>query len=354
MHKYTLGLFSNMYPPGLPKNPGEVILTDTTRGIFVKRMVDDLVRNDVLVKMAVKRSGSLTGYPPFLWQSLCLARDRDLDIMQAEYIPHSSLVPALFGRKNCPLVLKFHGDDARIFPFKNSFCMSLTRTMIRKSDHILTASDDIRTILISLGAIPEKISALHSGVDTTFFSPLPREVVRQKMGLSPDAMVFLFIGRLHAWKGLNEIVSVAERCPWATFVFIGPGTIPPHTENCRFVGSLQPESVRDWYNAADCLLLPTYTDAVPTSVMEAFSCGIPAIVTNIGGCPEIVEDKKNGLIIPVRDVPALYDAVIWMRDHPDERRNMGKSARVTVKERYDHTKMVEMLIGIHQDLICGR
>jgi glycosyltransferase involved in cell wall biosynthesis len=351
MHKYTLGLFSNMYPPGLPKNTSGVILTDTTRGIFVKRMVDDLVRNDVLVKMAVKKSGSLTSYLPFLWQSLRLARDSDLDILQAEYIPHSSIVPALFKPKNCPLVLKFHGDDARIFPFKNSFCMSLTRTMIQKSDYIVTASEDIRTILISIGAIPEKISALHSGVDTTFFSPLPQEVVRQKIGLSPNVTVFLFIGRLHAWKGLNEIISVAERCPWATFVFIGPGTVPPHTENCRFVGSLQPESVRDFYNAADCLLLPTYTDAVPTSVMEAFSCGIPAIVTNIGGCPEIVENGKNGLIIPVRDVPALHDAVIWMRDHPDERRTMGKIGRQTVLDRYDHVKSINKLIAIHESLI---
>lgn len=354
MHQYTLGLFSNMYPPGPPRNPGGVILTDTTRGIFVKRMVEDLEREGVVVKKAVKRTGAVTGYVPFCCQSVALARDRSIDIIQAEYIPHSSIIPVLFKRKPCPIVLKFHGDDARIFPFQNPLCMSMTRSMIRRSDYILTASDDIRTILISLGALPDRTSALHSGVDTSFFNRMSRDIVRQKLGLSPDKTIFLFIGRLVEWKGLNEILSVAPLCPESLFVFIGPGTVPPHTENCRFAGSLQPESVRDWYNAADCLLLPTYTDAVPTSVMEAFSCELPAVVTNIGGCPEIVEHGKNGLIIPVRDVVALRDAVVWMRDHPDERRNMGKMGRVTVMERYDHMIMVDRLITIHKDLISQK
>ena len=198
---------------------------------------------------------------------------------------------------------------------------------------------------------PEKTSALHSGVDTKFFCPRSRELTRQELGLPVDATIFLFVGRLHAWKGLYEILSVAKRCPDVIFVFIGPGDIPVHSENCLFVGSQQPDSVRAWFNASDCLLLPTYTEAVPTSVMESFSCEVPAIVTNIGGCPEIVQHGKNGLIIPVRDISALYNAVIWMRDHPEDRKKMGKCGRVTVKERYDHTLQIEKLIYIHKSLL---
>ena len=351
MPRYTLGLFSNMYPPGPPPGGRGIILTDTTRGIFVKRMVDDLVRNDVEVRLAVKRSGSVLGYAPFLSDSLRLVRDRDLDIMQAEYIPHSSIVPALLGPRGCPLVLKFHGDDARIFPFRNPLFRSITQSMIRRADHFLTASEDIRSILISLGAAPEKTTALHSGVDTSLFRPEPKESVRERLGLPEDADVFLFVGRLIAWKGLDEIIAAARTCPGAIFIFVGPGIIPPHSDNCRFIGSIPPESVRDWYNAADCLLLPTYTDAVPTSVIEALSCEIPAIVTDIGGCPEIIESGKNGLIIPVRDIPALTEAIAWMQEHPEERRKMGKAGRATVVERYDQRIATRRLMEIHLGLI---
>lgn len=324
------------------------------RGIFIQRMVKDLESQDVLVKKAVKTSASITGYIPFYCKSVLLAKDPHLDIMQAEYIPHSCIVPMLLRRKTCPLVLKFHGDDARIFPFKNSFFMSLTQAMIKRADYVLTSSEEIRNTLISIGAVPEKTSALHSGVDTIFFSPRSQKSTRQEHGLPLDATIFLFVGRLHAWKGLYEILSVAKCCPNEIFVFVGPGNIPDHPKNCLFVGSQQPDSVRAWYNAADCLLLPTYTEAVPTSVMESFACEIPAIVTNVGGCPEIVQDGKNGLIIPVRDIPALYEAVIWMRNHPAERKKMGRQARVTVKEHYDHTILIEKLISIHKNLLCNK
>jgi teichuronic acid biosynthesis glycosyltransferase TuaC len=341
MESYTLGLFANMYPA----------FEGDYRGIFIKRMVKDLNSQGVLVKKAVKTSASVTGYIPFYCKSVLLARDPQLDIMQAEYIPHSSIVPVLLRRKTCPLVLKFHGDDARIFPFKNPFFMSVTRAMIGKSDYILTASEEIRTILLSIGALPEKISALHTGVDTAFFCPRTLELTRKELGMPVDSNIFLFVGRLHAWKGIREILSVAKLCPTEKFVFVGPGDIPDHPKNCIFTGSKGPESVRAWYNAADCLLLPTYTEAVPTSVMESFACEVPAIVTNIGGCPEIVEHRKNGLIIPVRDIPALYDAVIWMRDNPEERRKMGKNGRNTVLDRYDHNKSIRKMIAIHENLI---
>lgn len=89
-------------------------------------------------------------------------------------------------------------------------------------------------------------------------------------------------------------------------------------------------------NAADCFVLPTHTEAVPTSVMEAFACGIPAIATNIGGCPEIVTDKENGLLVPIGDLRALIMAVEWMGAHQEERKQMGRNARKTVCERFDH------------------
>ena len=100
-------------------------------------------------------------------------------------------------------------------------------------------------------------------------------------------------------------------------------------------------------NAADCLVLPTHTEAVPTSIMEAFACGIPAITTNVGGCPEIVTDRENGLLVPVGNIRALAAAIEWMGSHQEEREQMGHNARNTVTRHYEHRMLTDRLIGIH-------
>jgi len=338
---YTLGLFANMYPA----------FEGDYRGIFIQQMVRDLESRGVIVKKAVKVSPSLAGYASFYYRSLILSRCKELDILQADYIPHSSLIPAVFKHANLPLVLKFHGDDARIYPFNNRFNMALTRYMLNRAAYIITASEEMRRILTGLGTNPEKISAIHTGVDTTFFSPLSKEEIRTLFGLSQKSTIFLFVGRLHLWKGIREIIEVARYCPNQKFVFIGPGAIPSHTDNCTFLGTQLPETVRLWMNAADCLVLPTYTEAIPTVVMEAFACGIPAITSNIGGCPEIVEHGKNGLLVSVQDSNSLKNAVEWIDAHPEERNEMGIQARLTVLEKFDHNKLCEKLIDVHKKQI---
>lgn len=341
MEPYTLGLFANMYPA----SDGDY------RGIFIRQMVRDLEARGVTVRKAVKTSSSITGYIPFCCQSLLLARDPSPDLLQAEYIPHSSLIPAFLKRKGIPLILKFHGDDARIYPFKNRFNRSLTRLMLSQADHVITASGEIRRILTGIGGDPDRITSIHTGVDTLFFSPGSRTDARASLQLPELRTVFIFVGRLHPWKGIPEILSVAGACPDPLFVLIGPGPVPEHPKNCIFTGALGSEQVRTWLRAADCMILPTHTEAVPTSVIEASACGIPAITTDIGGCPEIVEEGVTGLMVPVNHVSALREAVVWMHSNPQQRVEMGQKARVAATDRYDHNVLIEKLITVHHDVL---
>jgi len=317
-------------------------------GIFIGQMVRDLESRGVIIKKAVKINPSILGYPTFMMRSLILSRNRELDLLQAEYIPHSSLIPAYFKRDMVSLILKFHGDDARIYPFQNRFNQMLTKSMLGHAAHIITGSEEMKRILVSLGEEPDRISAIHTGVDTAFFIPLNGAECRRTLGLPQGNPTFLFVGRLHPMKGIHEIIEVARSCPNFTFVFLGPGTVPAHPNNCKFIGSQVPTMVRMWLNAADCLLLPTYTESVPAAVMEAFSCGKPAITTDIGGCPEIVEDGQNGLLIPVRDVQLLRDAVEYMNDNPESCKEMGRNARITAVSKFDHFVLLDRLMEVHK------
>ena len=341
MKPYTLGLFANMYPA----YEGDL------NGIFIWRMVKKLESHGIVVKKAVKQSPGISGYLPFYLGSASLCLDTTLDILQAHYIPHSSIIPALLKNKK-PLVLKFHGDDARIYPYANPLNRKIICATLKRADHILTASEEMRPGLLLLGGDEVKITALSSGVDTNEYAPGDRTLSRKTLGLPDDGTkIALYVGRLHPWKGITELLEAAKSLPDVLFIIIGPGNIPEHPENCRFIGNIPHDQVKTWIVASDISLLPSYTEGISNFLMESLSCEVPAIATNVGGNPELIRNHETGLLVPVKDGPALSEAISWMIGHDAERKRMGKQGRTDMVSRYHDDLLIQKLITIHSGLI---
>jgi glycosyltransferase involved in cell wall biosynthesis len=341
MDSYTLGIFANVYPA----------YAGDHRGLFIKKMVDELRKRKVIVKTAVKIRSNVFGYFRFYYKSFELMLDPSVDIFQAHYIPHSSFIPAILKNKK-PLVLKFHGSDGRVYPYKNPINKAITRYMLKRADKILTISEELKKNLICLGAPIEKISVLSSGVDTSHFLPINKENCRKKLGLPLEKFLCLYIGWLIPSKGIAEIIKAAYEQPEIIFILAGPGSIPPlYPKNCLFTGDLNHQEVKYWINAADVSILPSYTEGISNFIMESFSCEVPVIATQVGGTPEIVHNNENGLFIPAKNHFALSQAIYWMKEHENERKTMGKKGRSEMIEQYDGEKLIDRLIGIHQELI---
>ena len=102
-------LVSNMYPK-----------KESYSGIFIKHQVETIEKLGIDVIKAVKTTRNPLGYFPFILQTIYRILFSDYDIIHAHYVPHSALIPAMLNWiKKKPLIVTFHGDDARIFPFKN-------------------------------------------------------------------------------------------------------------------------------------------------------------------------------------------------------------------------------------------
>ncbi|MCQ1538453.1 glycosyltransferase family 4 protein [Methanocalculus taiwanensis] len=343
MSKYTLGLFANMYPSD----------EKDSKGIFIKRMVDDLEESNVRVIKAVKTIASPLAYSTFYYKSFIIALNNQIEIFQAEYIPHSSLIPSLL-KFNRPLILRFHGDDARIFPFKSPLHKAVIQWMIQRSNYIITVSEEMRHILIGMGADPDRSAAIAVGVNTGQFIPMTKNTCHQEFNFNIDRMIFLFIGRYHPWKGIHELIEAAKALPEDVFIFAGAGILPVHPENCIDIGEVEPEKIPILINAANCLVLPSYTEGLPTVLMEALSCAVPVIATNVGGCPEVVKNNITGLLIPPKNIPALCNALIWMKEHPDERNKMGERGREDMINRYDRKYLISKMVHIHRKILEER
>lgn len=143
---------------------------------------------------------------------------------------------------------------------------------------------------------------------------------------------YVFISQVRQEKGINELIESFSRLD-KTFTLdiygplIGCRKSDLDSENTRYVKALLTDEVCPILSNYDCLILPSYREGYPGIIIEAFSVGIPVIATNVGGIPEIVKDKCNGILIPPKDVGALCDAIRYFNEsnYQDMARNALES-----------------------------
>ena len=333
-------LISNMYPK-----------EGSYSGIFIKHQVETIEKLGIHVTKAVKTTRNPLGYFPFIFQSIYKLLFCDFDIIHAHYVPHSAFIPAMLKRiKKKPLIVTFHGTDARIFPFKNRINRMLTMFVVNRSDKVIARSEEMKEVLEKLGVANKKIVVIGAGVDTNFFHPIDKYKVREDFELPEDKHIVLYVGRLHEMKGVKLIYECAERMPKVLFVMVGDGAVKTDVKNCLFVGEKKQEEIPLWMSASDVLILPSYSEGLPNVVMEALSCSVPAIVTDVGGCPEVVRDGKTGFVVPVGDVEMLMDKIKYLLENESLREKMGKLGRKDMIERYEQEKVIGKLKEVYESI----
>jgi len=196
-----------------------------------------------------------------------------------------------------------------------------------------------------------------TGVDVAHFAPVP---------IPSGPPVFLLVGRLLAAKGLYEYAQAArmlkERHPGSRFQLLGPsehglGSVPLERvrdwERGGFIEYLgQTGDVRPYLAAASVIVLPSWREGAPCSVMEGMSMGRPVVVTDAPGCREVVVNGVNGHMAPPRDPQALAEAMERFILHPEDMASMGAASRRIAMEEFDARKVSVRILRVMGLLTC--
>jgi glycosyltransferase involved in cell wall biosynthesis len=202
----------------------------------------------------------------------------------------------------------------------------------------------------NLLAHPERARLLHGeGVDLEQFAFTPPP--------ARDTFSFVLIGRLLWDKGVGEYVEAARalraRYPYVRFQLLGPvGVDNPSAISREEVAAWEREGVieylgetvdvRPFIAAADCVVLPSYREGVPRTLMEASAMGRPIVATNVPGCREVVENGVNGLLCEARDAASLTAQLAAMLDLPQaERQKMAERGRKKIEKEFDERAVVQ-------------
>ena len=215
--------------------------------------------------------------------------------------------------------------------------------------------DDL-TYFATHGLVPRQKADLlpGSGVDCSVFTPA-------FMGFrSPDAPVtFLLVARLLREKGVEEFVEAArlvkQEFPTSRFQLLGPrDERNPTVVSVHQLDNWQEEGIVTWLGEtsdvrpiigqADVVVLPSYREGTPRSLLEAAAMAKPIITTQTVGCREVVDDGVNGLLVPVKDSKALAEAMIRLIQDPALRERMGKAGRAKIEQEFDEQLVIQKVM----------
>ncbi|MCB7480606.1 glycosyltransferase family 4 protein [Christiangramia sediminis] len=264
-------------------------------------------------------------------------------------------------------LLETKGNKRKILDWVEAFTYRL-------ATRVYPNSFELRKIIVDHGyAKPQKLKVLgkgsSNGIDTGYFDPSQfnqeeKFKLKSELGIPREDFTFIFVGRLVSEKGINELVlsfiELQKSKPDISLLLVGPfeqeldpldhqvfQNIKSHPK--IFTTGYQ-QDVRAYFSISDVLAFPSYREGFPNVVMQANAMGLPAIVSDINGCNEIIEEGINGMIIPVKDRNALLNSMSEIIENTVLRSKLAQNARKLIQMNYERGLFWENLLKEYKEL----
>jgi glycosyltransferase involved in cell wall biosynthesis len=224
------------------------------------------------------------------------------------------------------------------------------------NSRVIVQNPDDEELLAKAGVLQSRIRMVQgAGVDTDKFLPTSE--------LKGPVCVVL-AARLLWDKGVGEFVDAAsdlkQKVSNVRFILVGnpdidnPASIPEET-----IRVWEKENIVEWwgyqkemvpiFRSTHIACLPSYREGLPKALIEAASCGLPIVSTDVPGCREIVRDDYNGILVPKGDSFSLSNALLRLIEDPDLRYRMGKSSRELVLDKFSSKHVIAKTLNIYKE-----
>lgn len=230
---------------------------------------------------------------------------------------------------------------------------------LRRAAHVFCPSAWLRELAVAWGVDAERVDVLPNPAPVVDELP-PREQLRERYGI--DGPTLAFAGRLTAQKALGDALQALTEVEGATLLVAGEGPERAALERraaelgldgrVRFLGPQPRSSVLELYRAADAAVLSSSWENFPHGVVEALAVGTPVIATAVGGVAEVVEDGRNGLLVPAGEPAALAAAIGRYLGDPELQARLRAAAAPSVAG-YAPERVYERLERVLRS-VCGR
>ncbi len=282
---------------------------------------------------------------------------------------------SMVAAKYANVPVRIHTFTGLVFPAKKGLFQKLLILMDKvlcwHATHIIPEGAGVKQDLLDYKITKKPLEVIANGnvngIDTTFFnsntiSEQQQQNLRNELGIDSSDFVFVFIGRLVADKGINELVRafLSLAIPNCKLLLVGPyeteDPLQPETlkaiqQNDSILSVGFQHDVRPYLVISDCLVFPSYREGFPNVVMQAGAMGLPSIVTDINGSNEIIIEGFNGTIVPAKNVTALSNAMIRIKEDETWRNQLQSNARSSIISRYEQELVWEALLIKYKEFL---
>jgi D-inositol-3-phosphate glycosyltransferase len=248
--------------------------------------------------------------------------------------------------------------------------------VVAAADRLIASTVEEAEQLVELyDADPDRVRTVPPGVDLAAFKPGDAAAARARLGLAPDAVVLLFVGRIQPLKAPDVLLRAAARLVEAdpalrgrlqVVVVGGPsGSGREHPERLqdlavslgiidavRFVAPVSRDVLADYYRAATVTVVPSYSESFGLVAVESQAAGTPVVAAGVGGLREAVADGSSGLLVNGHD-PADYAAAIDRLVHDEALRRRLQHGAVRHAGGFGWERTVDELLEVYTDAVAA-
>lgn len=235
-------------------------------------------------------------------------------------------------------------------------------------DHAIANCRAVEKRLLDAGVPQDRVTMIHEGILADQLTDVRehRDAARNRLGLDSDAIVVSCAATLRPRKGQRILIEAFQRLvsahPKAVLVLAGEGSDRQALEefvtekrlgdHVRLPGRIQP--VKDLHAASDVAVMASYNEGLSNACLEAAAAGLPLVVSDVGGLPEIVEHGASGYVAPAGDLEQFIERLDALLGDAELRLSMGEVGRQRIADRFTVAQMVECTESLFERLVDRR
>lgn len=251
--------------------------------------------------------------------------------------------------------------------------IAMERIACKCATKVIPQSNGVREVLIREGITRKPMIVIHNGsgngVDVDYFDPAIESVSASAKDLNHsealnEKIVFVFVGRIVGDKGVNELVEAFDRLSGeradialrllgnyeSTLDPVKNNTLDTIEKNASIFYEGYQNDIRPYLAASSVLVLPSYREGFPNVVLQAAAMGLPCIVSDVNGAIDVISNGENGIIVPKRDVDALYMAMKKLAGDNLLRKKMSDNARNVVVDKFRMQDVWRATLEMYREL----